>query len=152
MVSRLTSMSSRAARSSLMVILLDANHPLLRFIFWSQLSLAAVRVELGWWSRRPGCPAHNTGRTGPPSPPTSHRIPTTNHLKKNPDFNLFCKLYRNIDFFVNLIFNHVLHGNMRHIVECATNIFAPVSVDSTCITYGNFPPSSQNICGHLESH
>ena len=124
MVSRLTSMSSRAARSSLMVILLDANHPLLRFIFWSQLSLAAVRVELGWWSRRPGCPAHNTGRTGPPSPPTSHRIPTTKHLKKRPDYYLFCYLYRKIDFFVNSFFNHVLHNdNMRDMVECPT--FSP---------------------------
>ena len=137
-------MSSRAAKSSLAVILLDVNHPL-RFIFWSAQPGSSASWT-GVVEKEAGGEAHNTGRTRPPSPPTSHRIPTTKHLKKQqPDFDLFCQLYRKIGFFVNSIFNHVLHGNMRDIVECANDIFSPVSevsVDSTCITNGNFPSSS----------
>ena len=108
-------MSSRAAKSSLAVILLDVNHPL-RFIFWSAQPGSSASWT-GVVEKEAGGEAHNTGRTRPPSPPTSHRIPTIEHLKKRPDFDLFFKHYRKIGFFVNSIFNQV----------------SQASVDSTCI-------------------
>ena len=50
----------------------------------------------------------NTGRTGPPSPPTSHHIPLVlTPEKRQPDFDLFYKLnqFQNYWFFVNSIYS-----------------------------------------------
>ena len=103
--------------------------------YFGQLSLAAVRVGLGWWRRRPGGKLITPGgrnRRARQHHTASQRL---NTWKQAPDFYLFCKLYRKIGLF----FNHV-HDNIWDIVETGTDIFFLISsvTGLLCITNGNF--------------